>query len=108
MNYNPDKILADLESPEYRGAFVVCDFMFTYKHSADAEKGYFKAMDCHEIDGNSDHWPFALKNVPCIFLMNEGGDAYKYYHTVDDTYKNTIFANYEPIFNLIKDFIEKY
>ena len=74
----------------------------------NAEKGYFKAMDRHEIDGNSDHWPFALKNVPCIFLMNEGGDAYKYYHTVYDTYKNTIFVNYEPIFNLIKDFVEKY
>jgi hypothetical protein len=35
LNYNPDKIFADLESPEYSGAFVVCDFMFTYKHSAD-------------------------------------------------------------------------
>lgn len=74
----------------------------------NAEKGYFKAMDRQEIAGNSDHWPFAQRNVPCIFLMNEGGDAYKYYHTVYDTYKNHIFTNYEPIFNLIKDFVEKY
>ena len=81
---------------------------FATFEQVNAEKGYFKAMDRHEIDGNSDHWPFALKNVPCIFLMNEGGDAYKFYHTVYDTYKNHIFTNYEPIFNLIKDFVEKY
>ena len=81
---------------------------FATFEQVNAEKGYFKAMDRHEIDGNSDHWPFALKNVPCIFLMNEGGDAYKYYHTVYDTYKNHIFTNYEPIFYLIKDFVEKY
>ena len=81
---------------------------FATFEQVNSEKGYFKAMDRHEIDGNSDHWPFALKNVPCIFLMNEGGDAYKYYHTVYDTYKNHIFTNYEPIFNLVKDFVEKY
>ena len=81
---------------------------FATFEQVNLEKGYFKAMDRHEIDGNSDHWPFALKNVPCIFLMNEGGDAYKYYHTVYDTYKNHIFTNYEPIFNLVKYFVEKY
>ena len=81
---------------------------FSVFEQVNGEKGYFKAMDRHEIDGNSDHWPFALKNVPCIFLMNEGGDAYKTYHTVYDTYKNHIFTNYEPIFNLITDFVEKY
>ena len=81
---------------------------FATFEQVNSEKGYFKAMDRHEIDGNSDHWPFALKNVPCIFLMNEGGDAYKYYHTIYDTYKNHIFTNYEPIFNLIKDFVDKY
>ena len=81
---------------------------FAVFEQINAEKGYFKAMDRQEIAGNSDHWPFAQRNVPCIFLMNEGGDAYKYYHTVYDTYKNSIFTNYEPIFNLIKDFVEKY
>ena len=74
----------------------------------NAEKGYFKSLDRGELDANSDHYPFAQRNVPCIFLMNEGGDAYKTYHTVHDTYKNHIFTNYEPIFNLIKDFVEKY
>ena len=45
QNYNPDKIFADLETPEYKGAFVVCDFMFTYKHHADYNKMQSK-KDC--------------------------------------------------------------
>ena len=74
----------------------------------NAEKGYFEALDRHDLDENSDHWPFAKKNVPVVFFMNEHGDAYKYYHTVHDTYENHIFSNYEPTFKLIEDFINKY
>ena len=74
----------------------------------NAEKGYFEALDRHELDENSDHWPFAKKNVPVVFFMNEKGDAYKYYHTVFDTYKNHISTNYEPSFKIIEDFIKKY
>ena len=72
----------------------------------NAEKGYFKSLDRGELDANSDHYPFAQRNVPCIFLMNEDGEAFKYYHTIHDNWKNSIFTNYEPIFNLIKDFID--
>ena len=74
----------------------------------NAEKHYFEALDREELADNSDHYPFAVRNVPCIFFMNEGGDAFKYYHTVYDTYDNGIFCNYEPTFKLITDFIEKY
>ena len=73
----------------------------------NAEKGYFKALDKQELADNSDHYPFATRNVPCIFFMNEHGDAYKYYHTVHDAWENAIFTSYEPVFNLIKEFIEK-
>ena len=73
----------------------------------NAEKGYFKELDRHVLDGNSDHYPFALRNVPCIFFMNEGGDAFKYYHTIYDTWENSIFGNYEPTFSLIIDFISR-
>ena len=73
----------------------------------NAEKGYFKALDRQELADNSDHYPFAVRNVPCIFFMNEHGDAYKYYHTVHDTWENAIFTSYEPVFNLIKEFVEK-
>ncbi len=73
----------------------------------NTEKGYFKALERSELADNSDHYPFAVRNVPCIFFMNEYGDAFKYYHTVYDTWENAIFTNYEPMVNLIKDFIDK-
>lgn len=73
----------------------------------NSEKGYFKVLDRQELADNSDHYPFAVRNVPCIFFMNEHGDAYKYYHTVHDTWENAIFTSYEPVFNLIKEFVEK-
>ena len=81
---------------------------FALFEKINTEKGYFKALDRHDLDENSDHWPFAKKNVPVVFFMNEHGDAYKYYHTIHDTYENHIFSNYEPTFKLIEDFINKY
>ena len=81
---------------------------FELMEKINGEKNYFTKLDRHELDGNSDHYPFAQRNVPCIFFMNEGGDAFKYYHTIYDTWKNAIFDNYEPTVKLIVDFIEKY
>lgn len=78
---------------------------FAIFEKINAEKGYFKALDRQELAENSDHYPFASRNVPCIFFMNEDGDAFKFYHTVHDTWKNSIFTNYEPTFRLITDFI---
>lgn len=72
----------------------------------NAERGYFKALDRSELADNSDHYPFAERHVPCIFFMNEDGDAFKYYHTVYDTWENAIFSNYEPTVKLIMDYIE--
>ena len=78
---------------------------FAMFEKINEEKGYFKALDRQELAENSDHYPFASRNVPCIFFMNEDGDAFKFYHTVHDTWKNSIFTNYEPTFRLITDFI---
>ena len=38
LHYDAAKIFSDLEKPEYKNAYVVCDFWFTYKHSADFKK----------------------------------------------------------------------
>lgn len=81
---------------------------FELMERINGEKQYFTKLDRAELAGNSDHYPFAQRNVPCIFFMNEGGDAFKYYHTIYDTWKNAIFDNYEPTVRLIMDFIEKY
>ena len=72
------------------------------------EKHYFKALNRGELAANSDHYSFATRHVPCIFLENQEGDAYKYYHTIYDTYENAIFDSYEPVFRLVRDFVEQY
>ena len=72
------------------------------------EKHYFKALDKGELAANSDHYPFAKRHVPCIFLENKEGDAFPYYHTIYDNWKHAVFDSYEPVFKIVRDFIEKY
>ena len=72
------------------------------------EKHYFTALDRGELAGNSDHYPFAQRNVPCIFWENKEGDAFPNYHTTLDTWKNFIADRYEPLFKLLVDFVERY
>ena len=72
------------------------------------EKHHFKGLNRGELAGNSDHYPFATRHVPCIFLENQEGDAFPYYHTIFDTYENAVFDSYEPVFRLVRDFVERY
>ena len=72
------------------------------------EKHHFKALNRGELAGNSDHYPFATRHVPCIFLENQEGDAFPYYHTIYDTYETVRFDSYEPVFRLVRDFVERY
>ena len=72
------------------------------------EKHHFKGLNRGELAANSDHYPFATRHVPCIFLENQEGDAFPYYHTIFDTYKNAVFDSYEPVFRLVRDFVERY
>ena len=81
---------------------------FKLMENINNEKGYFKALNRGKLEGNSDHYPFAQRDVPCIFLENKEGDAFPYYHTVLDTWKNTYYESYAPLFKLVTDFIEKY
>ena len=72
------------------------------------EKHHFKGLNRAELEGNSDHYPFALRHVPCILFENESGDAFQYYHTVNDDWEHAVFDTYEPLFRLVRDFIERY
>ena len=74
----------------------------------NAEKHHFKALHRGDLAANSDHYPFATRHVPCIFLENEKGDAFQYYHTIFDTYRTVRFDSYEPVFRLVRDFVEHY
>ena len=74
----------------------------------NGEKHYFKALNRGNLAANSDHYVFAVRHVPCIFLENERGDAYQYYHTIFDNWKHAVFDSYEPIFRLVRDFVEQH
>lgn len=71
-------------------------------------QGLFKALDRGDLAANSDHYPFATRGVPCIFLENKEGSAYPHYHTPADTYRTVRFESYEPVFRLITSFVEQY
>ena len=72
------------------------------------EMHYFKALDRGELAGNSEHYPFEQHQVPSIFLEDRGGDAFPYYHTIHDNWQNAVFDSYEPVFRLVRDFVERY
>jgi hypothetical protein len=74
----------------------------------NTQEGYFAALDKADLADNSDHYPFAVRGVPCIFFMNEGGDAFVYYHTIYDTAENFLSESYYPTFRLLVDFVKRY
>ena len=74
----------------------------------NAASHHFSALNRGALAANSDHYPFASRGVPCIFLENQEGDAFPFYHTIYDTWKTSVFDSYEPVFKLIRDFIERY
>ena len=74
----------------------------------NAEKRHFKELHRGDLAANSDHYVFAVRHVPCIFLENEKGDAFQYYHTIYDNWEHVVTDSYEPTFRLVRDFIEQY
>lgn len=74
----------------------------------NAEKHYFKDFNRGELAGNSDHYPFAEKGVPCILFEQEDGECFPLYHTAQDNLENAKYETYAPIFKLILDFVDKY
>ena len=65
----------------------------------------FERLNRGDLAANSDHYPFAVRNVPCIFLENQEGSAFPHYHTPADNIKTVRFDSYEPVFKLIEAFI---
>ena len=69
------------------------------------EQHLFKALNRGALAANSDHYPFAVRGVPCIFLENENGNAFPHYHTPADNSKTVRWDSYEPVFKLVTGFI---
>ena len=70
------------------------------------EQHLFEALNRGALAANSDHYPFAVRGVPCIFLENEEGSAFQHYHTPADNGKTVRWDSYEPVFRLVTNFIE--
>ena len=58
-----------------------------------------------ELAANSDHYPFAVRGVPCIFLMNENGSAFQYYHTPNDNLRTVKYDSYAPVFRIVTSMV---
>ena len=78
---------------------------FPIFEQVNKEQGLFQALNRGELAANSDHYPFAVRGVPCIFLENEEGSAFPYYHTPNDNMKTIRFDSYVPVFRLVTGFI---
>ena len=74
--------------------------------AVNAAQGLFTKLDRGELAANSDHYPFAVRGVPCIFLENQEGSAFPHYHTPADNFKTVKFDSYEPVFRLVTGFID--
>ena len=75
--------------------------------AVNAELKLFEKLNRGDLAANSDHYPFAVRGVPCIFLENENGSAFPYYHTTEDNIRTVRWDSYGPVFKLITGFIEK-
>lgn len=53
---------------------------------------------------NSDHYWFSENGVPAIFIYTIGNE--KAYHDVHDVYEGLDWANYDPLFTLLTQFIK--
>ena len=70
------------------------------------EQHLFESLNRGDLAANSDHYPFAVRGVPCIFLENQEGSAFPFYHTPNDNMKTIRFDSYVPVFRLVTGFIE--
>ena len=73
----------------------------------NTEKGYFTSIDPEPFTDNSDHYYFGINGVPCMYFTIEGS-KYQYYHTPQDTYANFTSERFEPLFNLMRDFVKEF
>ena len=67
----------------------------------------FAKLDRHPLDDYADHYPFALKGVPAIYIEMDG-DTNKNYHSPRDTFENYSAENYDRIFAMVTAFVDGY
>ncbi len=71
------------------------------------EHGYFAKPHRGELVDNSDHYYFAMAGVPAMYFESKG-EYYKYYHSPDDHLGHFTSESYKMIFEMVKEFVERY
>ena len=79
---------------------------FPVFEKVNREQHLFEALNRGALAANSDHYPFAVRGVPCVFLENGEGSAFQHYHTPADNIKTVRWDSYEPVFRLVTGFID--
>lgn len=69
--------------------------------------GLFEVTQQDPLSNDSDHYPFALKQVPALYIMVDG-DAWSVYHTPLDDYDHMYTNQYLPLFRLITEFVSTF
>ena len=69
--------------------------------------GYFSNPHRGELVDNSDHYYFAMAGVPAMYFESKG-EYYKYYHSPDDNLTHFTSESYKMIYEMVKEFIQKY
>ena len=64
LNYDADRMFADLAKPEYANCLVACEFWFTYRHSKDFQR-LQKAGECNNA-GLIYTWPSRFSRLTAI------------------------------------------
>jgi len=99
----------DLLGSGEQGITVVNSSIFeseyqTLKQINDENK-YVTEIKRRGAAANSDHYYFYTKGVKCFYIYTLG--SYKEYHNIHDNPQNIPLNTYEPIFQLITDFINR-
>lgn len=72
------------------------------------EGRFFKKLIKEELNDDSDHYPFARRHIPYLYLTIDGVNKDKYYHSPNDTFANFSSEQYDNLFNLVTNFIKKH
>lgn len=68
---------------------------------------YFPNPHRGELVDNSDHYYFAMAGVPAMYFESKG-EYYKYYHSPSDNLEHFTSESYKMIFEMVKEFVQKY
>ncbi len=69
--------------------------------------GFFKTLSQEPLSNDSDHYPFAVRQVPALYIMTDGR-AYDVYHTPHDDPEHAYTVNYDNLFKLLTLFISSF